>query len=225
MAYNPTGGDTADLDLDYVNRGKDWLCGYRPWDFLIHYINLTVDDTRIVDLPTDLQAIMEVYVDINNDGKPDLWFYANSPEVMQRYTLLNNYDPTLGASWQIKFPPNAYLYTSPTVKYIQKVDDYTGAASELSFFPAELLLRTAQKLYLEDRGIADTKAELILKSHAELIRAFEQMFQYQNQDMDLTVKNRYGVPIRVQGQPLDGSNQKIGYSPYLPAASFASWPY
>lgn len=225
MAYNSQGGDISNLDLDYINRAKDWLCQYRPWDFLVNYATLTVPDSRICDLPTDLQSILEVYLDVNGDGKPDLWFYANSPEVMQRYKLIPSYDPATGTTLQIQFPPNAYLSNNPTLKYIFLVNDYTGTGTEISFFPPNLLLRTAQKLYVEDRGIDDTKAAMIIKGQAEDVRFFEQMIQNQNQDMDLTIKNRYGVPVKIYGQPMDGSNIRTGYSPYLPSANFYSSPY
>ena len=225
MAYNSQGGNVSNLDLDYINRAKDWLCQYRMWDFLIKYQTATVPDTRIVALPADLQTLVEVYIDINGDGKPDLWFYANSPDVMNRYVLIPTYDPATGETMSIQFPPNAYLTTTPTLKYVFKVADYTRTGTEYSFFTPGLLLRTAQKIYVEDRGIDDAKGKFILSGFSEELRLYEQMVMYNNQEMDLTVKNRYGVPIKLYGQSLDGGTGRANPYPYLPSAAFYTGPY
>lgn len=224
LIYSASSSFVPSLDLDLLNRAKDWLQQYRNWDMLITTVTLTMDGTgRIAVLPTNLKSILEVYVDNLVVGKPTLWFYEDCPDVAFRYTKQWTYDKLTGGYWTITFPSVSPLLSTPKLKYIQLIEDYTGVdnagadITEYSFFPPELLLRCAQKIHAEEKGMTGDNINAILNSFNENLRYFEQMAQYNNQQPDLTPKNKFGQPIKLYGHSADGLNTRSGYSPYSPA--------
>ena len=111
------------------------------------------------------------------------------------------------------------------MKYTAILPDFTGVDSlgvdidEYSFFPPELLLRCAQKIHAEEKGMTGDNINATLLSFNEQLKIFETMAQFNNQQPDLTPKNKFGQPIKLYGHTLDGLNTRSGYSPYTPAQS------
>lgn len=226
LIVNPVGGNIANLDLDLLNRAQGWLCTYRPWDFLKKSAALTLGSSNIAVLPDNLWQILEVYADVNGDGKPDWWYYQDDPDISKRYVLNSTFDTTTGHVWTISFPSTAAVLQSLVVRYIASLPDYVGATSdgtpvvEYSFWPGELLLRCAQKIFLEENGIVNDNKNAIMVSFREQLTNFEQFAQKTNVAMDHTIKNRNGVPVKMFGHAMDGSKSRSGVGPYQPSTSF-----
>lgn len=224
LVYSVNGSNVPNLDLDLLNRANQWLQDYRRWDSLVKTITLTMDETgRVAILPTDVKAILEVFTDNLVVGKPTIWFYEDCPDVAFRYTKQMSYDKSTGGYWTITFPSVSPLLTTPKMKYISILSDFVGYDSEgneiveYSFFPPELLLRCAQKLFAEEKGMTGDNINGVLASFNEQLKIYEQMAQFNNQQPDLTPKNKFGQPIKIYGHSMDGQNYRSGYSPYTPA--------
>ena len=217
LIVNPFGGNVANLDLDLLNRANQWLQSYRQWDMLTTTVTLIVDGNRQSQLPYDVKSILEVYVDNAVVGKPNIWFYEDCPDVAFRYT--KEFICPVGGTryWCISWPSVSPLLSSPKLKYCRLLDDFTGAGPEISFFPAELMLRTAQKVFAEEKGLTGDNIQGILTSFQENLKIFEQMAQANNQQPDLTPKNKFGQPIKIYGHSLDGRQLRTGFTPYTPA--------
>jgi hypothetical protein len=228
--YNSLDSEVEHLDLDYLNRARQWLEQYRwKWDPLTTIVTLTLDSTLSAQCPADMKTILEVYCDTAGTGKPDIWFYEDHSDPAFRYTKL--YTPktvtggvTSGGYWTVQFATlaNAFL-SNPKLKYARFLDDYVGYDEggaeivEYSFFPGNLLLRTAQKLFIEDKGLDPNNSSVILKSFTEELRNYEVSIQGNNHVCDFTPKNKFGVPIHVTGYAMDGSTVHSGQSVYTPA--------
>lgn len=224
LIYSTSSGNVANLDLDLLNRANEYLQAYRSWDSLVKTVTLTLDGTgRSAVLPTDLKSILEVYVDNLVIGKPNFWFYENDSDVAFRYTKEYTYDKATGGYWTITFPSVSPLLNSPKLKYNVLLPSFTGVdengveIDEYSFFPPELLLRCAQKIHAEEKGLSGDFVGLILQSFNEQIKIFETMAQANNQRPDLTPKNKFGMPTKISGHTLDGLNSYTGHSPWTPA--------
>lgn len=221
----PGSSYVPNLDLDLLNRANQWLQAYRQWDSLVKTVALTLDALtgRIAILPTDVKSILEVYVDNLVTGKPTFWFWEDDNDIAFRYTKQFTYDKATGGYWTITFPAISPLLTNPKMKYTAMIPDFTGVDEngadivEYSFFPPELLLRCAQKIHSEEKGMTGDNFVSILNSFNEQLRAYETMAQFNNHKPDLTPKNKFGQPIKIYGHQLNGSNVRSGYSPLTPA--------
>lgn len=226
LIYSANSSNVQNLDLDLLNRANEYLQMYRSWDSLVKTVTLTLDETgRSAVLPTDLKNILEVYVDNLVIGKPNFWFYENDADVAFRYTKEYVYDKATGGHWIITFPSVSPLLSTPKLKYNCVLPAFVGVdadnveVAEYSFFPPELLLRTAQKIHAEEKGLSGDFVGLILQSFNEQIKLFETMAQANNQRPDLTPKNKFGMPVKISGYSLDGLNSYTGHSPWTPAQS------
>lgn len=218
---NPVGGYVENLDLDLLNRAQSWLCTYRPWDFLKKQTALTLSSTNIASLPDDCWQILEVYADVNGDGKPDWWYYQDDPDVSKRYVLNSTFDTATGHTWTITFPNTAVVLQALVLRYIASLADYEGTETdEYSFWPAELLLRCAQKIFLEENGIVNDNKNAIFASFNEQLKNFEQFAQKTNVAMDHTVKFRNGTPVKFFGHSMDGTRMRYSVTPYQPSSFF-----
>jgi hypothetical protein len=228
LNVSPLGGNVPNLDLDLVNRAQQWLQAYRQWDSLVTIYTLAVQDNTINTVvypkssvcPSDMKSILEVYVDNAVVGKPSIYFYEEDCDVAFRYTKLYIWDNSTGGYWLISWPSVSPLLSAPKLKYIKILADYTGADGELSYFPPNLLLRCAQKIHIEEKGITGDNVNPIMLSFQEELRMYENMAQFNNQKPDLTPKNKFGQPIHINGHRADGRSTRRGYSPYVPATMF-----
>lgn len=207
LIYSSTESHVENLDLDLLNRAQSWLVSYR-WgaDPLITTYTLTLSGSNEATCPSDLKTILEVYCDSTIPGYPDIHFYENHNDVAQRYTKYYTHNNGTGGYWTIVFPSVSPVLSSPKLKYAVFLSDYTGTGDEYSYFPGELLLRTAQKIFAEEMGITGEKVDRILTSHIENIRNYETSIVGNNMVPDLTPKDHYGRPIHIAGYKLDGSD-------------------
>jgi hypothetical protein len=115
------------------------------------------------------------------------------------------------------------LLSNPKLKYTAFLQDYVGYDAdgneivEISFFPPNLVLRTAQKIFAEEKGVTGDNVQPILASWKEELRNYETSFQFNNQVADFTPKNKFGNPIHINGYSVDGSNYRPGHSVFTPA--------
>jgi hypothetical protein len=222
LIYSANGSNVKELDLDLLNRANMWLQAYRQWDPLVATVTLTMVGRSAV-LPTDLKSILEVYVDNMVIGKPQIWFYENDNDVAFRYTKEYTYDPATGGFWTITFPTVSPLLTTPKLKYIKMLADFTGVdiggnpIVEYSFFPPNLLLRCAQKIFSEEKGLTGDNINAIVNSFKEELGIYEGMAQFNNQKADLSPHNKFGQPLHLNGYKMSGQQNRSGYSPYTPA--------
>lgn len=229
LVFSSVGNNISNLDLDLLNRAQMWLSQYRQWDSLVKVLPMTLDSTKSMTLPTDLNAILEVYVDLAGIGKPTLWYYQNAPDIAQRYTIIDTYDKSIGHSWKISFPLYGVIQGPLYMRYSYNLADFIGTDEagneivEYSFFPANLLLRCAQKMHCEDKGITGDSVQIAINAFNEELRKYELNSQYNNQQLDFTIKNKYGMPIKIYGHSLDGANRAHSYSPYLPSTNVVGY--
>jgi hypothetical protein len=224
-----TGGEVVSLDLDLLNRAHQWIQSYRNWDCLRKTATLTVADNTINAisypkssiLPVDVSSIYSVYVDNAVVGKPNIYFYENDSDVAYRYTKEYIYDSADATKsyWVISWPSVSPLLSSPKMEYVRILADFTGVGDEYSFFPGELLLRTAQKIRVDEKGMTGDNVAQLLLSFQESLNRFERMNQSNNVRPDLVPKNKFGQPIHINGYRMDGNLHRSGYSPYTPAQS------
>ncbi len=216
LIYSATGSNVANLDLDLLNRANMWLQAYRQWDPLVTTVTLTLAGRSAV-LPDDVKSILEVYVDNLVIGKPQIWFYENDNDVAFRYTKEYTYDPATGGFWTITFPTVSPLLTTPKMKYIRILADFTGSGVEYSFFPPNLLLRCAQKIFVDEKGLTGDNINAVLNAFKEELGIYEGMIQYNNQKADLSPHNKFGQPVHLNGYKMNGQQNRSGYSPFTPA--------
>jgi hypothetical protein len=223
LIYSTSTSEVPYLDLDLLNRARQWLENYRwKWDPLTTIVSLTLDSNRDAVCPSDLKTILEVYVYPVITNKPNIWFSEDHSDVAFRYTKFYTHDNDTGGFWTIRFPSVSPLLSNPKLKYSRFLPDYVGYSGsteivEYSFFPGNLLLRTAQKIFIEDKGITGDNVEPILNAFKEELRNYEVSTQFNNQVCDLTPKNRFGQPIQISAYALDGSTYRPGHSVFTPA--------
>lgn len=197
------GSAVTDLELDLINRAKDYLARYRQWDELKKRLTLTLDsDGRTVtNFPTDIQAIVEVGLDTDGDGRLDYFFHRDDYRPGRGYYIVNSFTVAAGHSRAMVFndPPSG----DPVMVYHVSLADFAGSGTEYSYFPKELMIKTAQKLFIEDSGAHDEYG-VIDKAFREQMREYEQLHQYQNTAMHQEVLDNWYNPLEFDGAALDG---------------------
>lgn len=197
------GSAVTDLELNLINRAKDYLARYRHWDELKKKLSLTLssDGKTVSNFPTDIEAIIECGLDTDGDGRLDYLFFRDDYRPGRGYELTVTFSTASGRSHAMVFhdPPSG----TPKLIYQQKLDDFTGLGTEYSFFPKELMIKTAQKLFIEDSGAHDEYG-VIDKAFREQIRDYELLHQYQNTAQHFQPLDNYYNPIEFDGNALDG---------------------
>lgn len=216
LTWSDTGNNVENYALDMINRANAWISMYRPWDVCKKVSLLTIGDNRIVNLPTDLNSILRIYVD-NGDGGQYVDLYPDAPVPEDRYELFDSFTPTAGHLWYLQLPSAASTLGPLYIKYIYNLAEIT-ATDMFLFYPSELLLRTAHKLHIADKGITGDSAQVALAEFEVVMNNFIRNSQYNNQPMDLNVHNKYGTPTKISGHALDGSGSIRVYSPYKNSA-------
>lgn len=221
IVWSSTGNNVENLPLDLLNRAQNWLCMYKSWDYLKKVVPLTISDNRTAQLPSDINVMLDIYSTLGDIGKPSIHYYPDAPDVAERCELFCDFTVTAGHSWYVQFPSEAlvtgplylkYAYNLPDIEEPEpNVDTYT-------FFPGELLVRCAQKLHIEDKGLTGDSADLAIKGFNDTLRNFEVNSQFVNQKMTLGPTDKFGNPVRIPGHSLNGQGNS-GYSPY-PRATF-----
>lgn len=203
------GGNVSDVALDTLNRAQAWLLGYMHWDGIIKRETLTVSSGSAT-LPTDLIAILEIYTDSDSDGKPDAYYY-NEAGTNDGYYITNSFTKAAGQSKTINFY-DSNISNSPTVVYLGDLTDFTGSGTEYSYFPGELLLRTAQMLRIEETGLVGAEMTVIINSQQRLLRDYVEMEQNQNAEPRMRVNDMLGNEVILTGTDLrTGQHHSINH--------------
>jgi hypothetical protein len=218
MIFSAQGNAVENYDLDLLNRAQMWLSQYRPWDFLTRKISIVLSGSSF-NLPDDCNAILDIFsTDISEI--PVIHFTKDAVDPTQSYSVETTFDKSIGQVWTVTFIAGIASISNLRLKYICNLPDFEGEDSEeneiveYSFFPPNLLLRCAQKMHIEDKGITGDSAQLALNAFEVELRKFEANSQYNNQAMDLTVKNHYGQPLKIAGSSLNGQRSISSYSPF-----------
>lgn len=207
-----TGNNVSDRALDYLNRAQDYLWNYRDWQNLLKRQTLTLDSDRKVTMPSDYGKTHIVFYDTNGDNHPDGYYHENHHLRDHSYYLRDTFDESTGHSFEMEFngtPP----YT-PILEYKYKLNDYTGEGTEYNFFPDELLLRTAQKMHLEDSDMVTGQVySMINNSFLENIRDYTQAHQWVDMEMNWVSLDDFGDMADVEEYNLlEGGDSRLGRS-------------
>lgn len=213
----------TNLGLVVLNQAKDWLCMYKPWRDLRLDTQLTLGADRKCTLPSDFGCMISVWIDPSGIGKP-MWFYTlNDNDIARRYSDETTYSAAAGWTRKIVFPSSTYLPQNPYITYSKVIADYTGTGTEFSFFPKNIMLVVAKKMLQDFYGVpANQDPGWINMRVNEEIKMFEGYAYNTNVSLDMSVHDRFGNPVFIQGASLDGSRARINRpSPFLPSTFFS----
>lgn len=198
---NTAGGEVTDLTLDLYNRAQQYLCLYRAWDGLLTHWQSTLT-SNVITLPTNFSGtVCSVYIDTNEDGKPDKFFYRDAG-TENGYKAVNSFAKATGHSWTFTFftTPSA----NPYVVYPVTLEDFEGTGTEYSFFPSDLLTTTAKKIHIEESDLVGKEYDAILNQQTALLRDYEQSHQYQNIEWKMRQIDDSGDEIGNEAYDLEG---------------------
>lgn len=199
---NRTSGETPNLHVDLVNRATDWLWSKYLWEFLVKDASLTLDANREASLPADFGKVVKVF-NGNGTGIEDYRYFANHEDYARRYDLVTAFDKATGHAWKLRFA--SAHGSSIYCRYQQGWTQYSSEdASSYLLFPAELTLRTAQKLRMEDKGATGPEWEIINSAAREALDTFVTAHQYIDRDPRLpTVDANFRI-VKLDMVDMDG---------------------
>ena len=206
LQVDDTGGNVSSVSLDLINRAQAWLWGYRAWAYFITTSSLTLTN-KAVALPADFGRIVRVWHDSDSDGKPD-FFYHHKGDVARGYELRDAFLKASGHAWTITFYSNP-TYT-PKLEYMKLLPDFAGSGTEYSYFPGELILRTAQMLHYGDAEMVGNEYSIVKDLQAQALRDYEQSHQYVNEDSIMPINDDQGQRVEIDSFAMDGSTD--GYT-------------
>ena len=197
-----SGDSTVDLVLAYFNRAQDFLWQRRPWQELITRVQLTMTTSTTASLPAACGRLIRVWYDSDSDGRPDKYFFNNG-KYDDGYYITNTFTKAGGHVRTISFyrgPDH-----TPYIEYLRLLERFTGTGSgdEYSYFPPNLLVKTAQKIHIEESDLVGNEYKAILDAWAEEIRDYEQSHQWLNIDMRMQNNDDAGDPIETEQYNLE----------------------
>ena len=201
-----TGGDVTNLPLDLLNRAQNWLTEYRRWTDMMVSAELTAvsGETNSFYLPSDMAAFTMIFYDSDSDGKPEKYYYRHARHD-DGYEITDTFDKSTGHSWVVKF------YTTPSYTpkayYQRKLVDFTNdeVNTQYSFFPGELLLRTAQLIHIEETGLTGTEVQVIINSQKGRLKDYAQAHHNVNNDLRMEINDDSGSKIKAESMDLTGN--------------------
>jgi len=206
------GGTVTDLTKSLLNRAQDWLWQYRAWDELIKYQQITLSATNTITLPSTYGGIlMQVFCDTDGDGKPDRYYYKDGQNA-SGYRLESTFAKATGHSVILRFfstPP-----ANPYIKFPVLLTDFAGTGTEYTFFPADLLIATAQMIHIQEADLVGNEYQAIIDKQAALLRDYEQSHQHQNVEMNMRQTDEAGEDIENDSFDLDGGRDSRYVSDY-----------
>jgi hypothetical protein len=202
MIANATGGNITDRSLDLANRAQDWLTMYKPWSEMIKTAALTISNNQ-ASLPDDFARVINVHWDSNSDGKPEGYFYNRGP-VNKGYKITDVFSKAAGHVKTITF--FCTLGLAPILEYQFKLSDFAGSGVEYSFFPGELLLKTAQRLHIVETGLVGAEMQLIISEQKTILRDYEQAHHYVDTQLRRRINDDLGNEISLVDIDLSGGD-------------------
>jgi hypothetical protein len=218
----PTG-----LDVIIYNQVQDWLCMYKPWRDLRVDAELVLGADKKGTLPADFGSMMFVYTDPSNIGKPMYFYTLNDNDVARRYTEEVTRDAVTGIiTRKLAWPPTVFLPSNPHIVYSKVLESATVAdrtGTRLSFFPINVMSAVSKKILQDYYGVPGNQDPnwINLRVQEEL-KSFEGYAYNNNVSLDMSVKDRFGNPVFIQGGSLDGSKPRLNRpSPFLPSTLYS----
>ena len=208
------GLNTPNLTLRYCNRAQQWIERYDLWDDLIKTETLTLTNGSLeVALPSDLDRVLYIGSDTDNDGDVDIYYFKdeNGPT---GYQYRSTFDKNTGVRTKtITFheaPPSPLK-----VKYVTAIEELTGEGTEYLFFPKQLVLRRAQTMRIEEKGVRGNSEYVILKQDFEReLKMYQENHQYVNQTYDMQPKDAFGNDIIIPTTDALGGRRWPYNAPY-----------
>jgi hypothetical protein len=201
------GDFVTDFALRFLNLAQQDLNIYRPWKGLTKKKQTLSLTSKVGTYPTDCAKIVRCFDDSDGDGEPDNFYYENLD-----YYISPTFTKAAGFSATITF------YSSPSstayLDYILILPDFVADDTGKSFFPASLLLKKAQMLYLEQDGrIGTEEYKMIFNSYNNDIIDFTQN-EVENLDMRMESKDDHGRKVAVESYSLSGGADETMDSRY-----------
>ena len=217
----------SNLGLVVYNQAQDWLCMYKPWRDLRVKVQLPLDSERKITMPDNFGCVIMVYTDPSNIGKPMYFYTLNNNDVAMRYTEEATQDETTGIrTLKYCFPPTVYVPQNPYVEYSKTLPNATqeevDAKTKSSFFPLNVMLVVVKKILQDYYGVAANQdPNWISLRVIEELSLLESYAYNNNSPLDLSIKDRFGNPVFIQGMSLNGQKPRLSRpSPFFPSTFF-----
>jgi len=199
-----SGGSVVLLPLDLLNRAQDDLTLHKQWSNMMFTEALTPveGEPRTYSMPDGMASYQIISSDHDGDGKPDEYFYDRSNQV-KGYKVEDRFDITTGHAHVILFYRDPSVL--PNVYYQKALTDFQDTDTpQYSFFPSELLLRTAQKIHIEETGLTSSEVTVILNSQKTLLKNYTAIHHNVNTDLKMEILDYEGHPIQTEAINLTG---------------------
>lgn len=208
---NTRGGLVSDLALSLINRAIEQLWLRREWDMLRKTYTMTLDTNNSCAVPSDFGRLLYVGRDSDSDGVLD-WFYHNGDrDYYKRYELSTALSATNNVTIAIKFPFSPV--TNPILGYVVKLNRVINDTDGL-FFPATLVLLTAQKIHAIEKSMSGLEINGINNAWKELITDYEESNYHIDKSMSKWQHDSNFNRLSIENYSLDGN-----ISDYIPDRS------
>jgi hypothetical protein len=213
--YNTNNSATPqNFTLVLLNMAKDLIAEEKQWNDLQVRLKVTLDSEKKITLPADYGAVMDggVFVEDEGSGKPTIFFSLNSGDITTRYTIETTEDPITGVlTRKFCFPSMTAANQNLYIVYLRVLPDYTMAdVNKVCMFPKAIMLAAAKKLMLDNFGVAgNEEPNWINLRYKEELKKLVAYTYNNNVDMDLTVHDRNGNPVFINGMAHDGSRGRL----------------
>jgi len=197
-----TGGSVSDLPLDLLNRSQHRIEGERQWSYLTVEATLTLSGTSAT-LPADFGKLIALGLDPVGNGRIS-WFFVNRGKEERWYKIIPAFSKATGHAWTIKW--ETAPSSSPVIRYQKRLVDFVGTGTEYSFFPGELLLRTAQMIRIVEKGLSGPEMRAITDDRDRLFHDYKQAHQYEDAPMDMVQIDEAGNDLSMDIVSLDGND-------------------
>jgi len=208
LVHSNVGNDVTDYALSYINRAQEDLNVYRDWADLVTRSQLTLTNKQAT-LPRDCAKILSVFDDGDGDGLPNNFYFLRTTRTNNGYYIISTFAKATGRSRAIKF---YYSVQSATyVRYLKRLENFTGTGTEYSFFPLDLILSKAQMMYLKDNGrLSGTDYQMAASAFATALIDFQNAMQNENADMRMESKDDHGKRVGVESYSLsNGTDENV----------------
>lgn len=208
---NTRGGLVADLALSLINRAIEQLWLRREWDMLRKTYTMTLDVNNSCTVPSDFGRLLFVGRDADSDGVLD-WYYSNGDrDYYKRYELSTALSATNNVTIAIKFP--FAPASNPILGYVVKLNKVVNDTDGL-FFPATLVLLTAQKIHATGKSMSGLEINGINNAWKELIMDYEESNYHIDKSMSKWQQDSNFNRLSIENYSLDGN-----ISDYIPDRS------
>jgi hypothetical protein len=208
---NTRGGLVSDLALSLINRAIEQLWLRREWDMLRKTYTMTLDTNNSCAVPSDFGRLLFVGRDADSDGVLD-WYYSNGDrDYYKRYELSTALSATNNVTIAIKFP--FAPASNPILGYVVKLNRVVNDTDGL-FFPASLVLLTAQKIHATEKSMSGLEINGINNAWKELIIDYEESNYHIDKSMSKWQQDSNFNRLSIENYSLDGN-----ISDYIPDRS------